>query len=327
MKDTDYLALSARIRVMENRLLNRERRERMIDAGTDDEALKILGECGYTEPEDTSAEAVNQVLTRARVELMADLSSALPDPALLEVFQIKYDYHNAKVLLKSEAIGENGSRLLMPGGRYTPQFLADQFHRGSMEVTETFAGAVRRANEILSEQRDPQRADAVLDRACYAEMTQAAEKSGSEFLKGYVRLSVDAANLRTAVRCARMGAGEELLDESLLPGGSVTSAAVREDAAGLERTFRDTPLARAAAEGVRCMAPGSGSLTEFEKLCDGALTSYLAQAKRIPFGEQPVVGYVCAREAEATAIRTILAGRKAGLSGEAIRERLRDCYV
>ena len=45
------------------------------------------------------------------------------------------------------------------------------------------------------------------------------------------------------------------------------------------------------------------------------------------FGEAPVVAYLCAREAEATTIRTILAGRKAGLSGDAIRERMRESYV
>lgn len=32
----------------------------------------------------------------------------------------------------------------------------------------------------------------------------------------------------------------------------------------------------------------------------------------MPFGEEPVVGYLYAREAEFTAIRTILSGRMAG---------------
>ena len=49
--------------------------------------------------------------------------------------------------------------------------------------------------------------------------------------------------------------------------------------------------------------------------------------KRIPFGEQIVVGYLYAREAELTAIRLIMSGRLAGLDGDTIRERLRDSYV
>lgn len=46
-KDTDYVTVSTRIHAMENRLLNRERIERMISAPSEDEALKVLDECGY----------------------------------------------------------------------------------------------------------------------------------------------------------------------------------------------------------------------------------------------------------------------------------------
>ncbi len=48
-KDTDYLSVSARVRAMENRLLTRERMDRMIDAADDGEARKVLAECGYPE--------------------------------------------------------------------------------------------------------------------------------------------------------------------------------------------------------------------------------------------------------------------------------------
>ena len=41
-KDTDYLTISARIHAMENRMLTRERMDRMIDARDEGEALKVL---------------------------------------------------------------------------------------------------------------------------------------------------------------------------------------------------------------------------------------------------------------------------------------------
>ncbi len=329
MKDTDYLSLSANIRARENHLLTRERRERMIEARGDEELVKVLTECGYAEPEDLSVPKVNAVLTRAREELFGELKDRLPQPGLLEVFQIKYDYHNAKALIKSEAIGEDGRRLMMTGGRYDPQELSDDFHRGNMgDYSPAFRAALRAAAALLSDRRDPQRADFLLDRACYAEMVQAAKESGSSFLEGYVRLSVDAANLRAAVRCARMNGGRELLAEGLIPGGNVPAEVIAATKGGdLAGRFTATPLESAAQMGSALAAPGSGSLSAFERSCDDALTNYLSQAKRIAFGEQPVAAYVCAREAEAAAIRTILSGRKAGLSGEAIRERLRESYV
>lgn len=329
MKDTDYLSISARVRAMENRLLNRERRERMIEARTDDEAVKILTECGYAEPEDLSVPAVDAVLSQARTELFRELRGSVPKPALVEVFQIKYDYHNAKVLIKAAATGETPERLLMSGGRYDPAALADSFRRGELRsCSAPFAQAVKEAGEILSGEGDPQRADLVLDRACYAEMSAAAKDSGSSFLQGYVRLAIDAVNLRTAVRCARMGADSTLLSESMLPGGNAEpSAVVGARGSELVQRFRSGPLEKAAELGAALTAPGSGSLTAFEKSCDDALNAYLSGARRVAFGEQPVVGYLCAREAEATAVRTILAGRAAGLDGDTIRERLRDSYV
>ena len=40
-----------------------------------------------------------------------------------------------------------------------------------------------------------------------------------------------------------------------------------------------------------------------------------------------MVGYLYAKEQELTAVRTIFAGRAAGLDGDTIRRRLRDTYV
>ena len=41
-KDTDYAAISARLRVLENRLLTRERMEQLIEAREDAECLKLM---------------------------------------------------------------------------------------------------------------------------------------------------------------------------------------------------------------------------------------------------------------------------------------------
>ena len=68
-------------------------------------------------------------------------------------------------------------------------------------------------------------------------------------------------------------------------------------------------------------------MTAFEKACDDAVTAYLAAARRVPFGEQTVVGYLYAVEQEIIAVRTVFAGRQAGLDAEVIGSRLRNSYV
>ena len=90
----------------------------MIDARENGEAMKILTECGY--PEDRGG-GLEGVLAQARADTFRDIAGAVPDPRLAEIFQLKYDYHNAKVILKAQAVGADPERLLLAGGRYDPR--------------------------------------------------------------------------------------------------------------------------------------------------------------------------------------------------------------
>lgn len=322
--DTDYLAISARIRAMENRLLTPERMNRMIEARDDGEAMKVLAECGYGE-----GGSLESVLAQARANTLTDIARSVPDQRLVELFQLKYDYHNAKAIVKAQAMNVPAERLLLPGGRYDANDLLEGWQREELRgCSEAFRRAMAEAKTVLAETHDPQQADLLLDRACYREMAELADALGSPFLQGYVRLTVDVANLRTAVRVHRMGKEGDFLRRVLLPGGSVSEqilASARSE--GLADVFRTGPLAQAAELGAKLAQPGGGSLTAFEKACDDAVTTYLTGARMVAFGEEPVVGYLYAKEAEMTAIRTIFAGRAAGLDGDTIRARLRMTYA
>ena len=327
-KDLDYLTISARIHAMETRLLNTERMERMIEARELSEAAKVLTECGYGDMGQVTPGAVEETLSKAQADLYHDLSTAVGNRALLDVFRCRPDYHNAKVLVKAEALGVNQESLLVGGGRYAPQKLAEDYGREDLRgCSDIFRRGVARARETLGATGDPQLADFILDRACFEELTALAKQADSKFLEGYVALSIDVANLRSCVRAARLNKGGEFLQQVLVPGGTVplrTLALAKGEELG--NVFRSGPLAHAAALGAAVSAPGSGALTEFERECDDAVMDYLSAARRVAFGEQPIVGYLYAREAEMTAIRTILSGRMAGLDGDTIRQRLRRTY-
>ncbi len=327
-KETDFLSISARVRVMETRLLTTERMERMIDARDATEAAKVLDECGYPDLAQVTPSAVEDMLAQAQGTLFEDLGKAVDDPALLDLFRCKYDYHNAKVLIKSAALGLDQDQLLLRGGRYEPEKLAEDFRREDLRsCVPVFQEAVAHARELLGSSGDPQQADFVLDRAYYAELTQLAQQSGSPFLQGYVTLAIDSANLRAAVRAARLDKGPDFLRLVLVEGGAVLPADIAvTPGPDLARLYHSSPLLPAAEAGAALAVPNGGALTDFERLCDDALMAYMAKARMIPFGEQPVAAYLYAREAEATAIRIILTGRMAGIDGATIRARLRRAY-
>ena len=52
-----------------------------------------------------------------------------------------------------------------------------------------------------------------------------ARETGSAFLEGYVRISIDCVNLRTTVRCRRISCSPDYLKNALLPGGNIDPSA------------------------------------------------------------------------------------------------------
>ena len=196
-----------------------------------------------------------------------------------------------------------------------------------LTVTLSVPAAAAEAKDVLDSTRDPQLSDIVLDRWCYQEMARVAEETGSAFLAGYVKIQIDAANLRSLVRTLRMGKSGDFLKTVLLEGGGVGADAVAAagNSGSLQELYGPTPLQAAAEAGAEALR--GGPLTAFEKLCGDAVGEYLAGAQFVSFGEAPLLGYLAARETEYTNIRILLMGRGAGLPAEVIRSRLRNGYV
>lgn len=328
-KDTDYAAISARIRIMENRLLTRERMEQLIEAREDAECVKLMTDCGYPELAALTLPELEKALAQAQEELFADLGKALDDPDVLAVFRVKYDYHNAKALIKSQARELDAGRLLVAGGRYDAERLAEGFRLGDLgeeTVSPTFREALWAAKDLLATSADPQQADFLLDKACYEEMLAHAKAAKSPFLTDYVKMTIDSLNLRAVVRALRAQRGKELLDAALIPGGTVDTAALASAQAG-ELTKLFSGDLKAAAEEGTALLEGQGNMTAFERLCDNAVIRFVQRAKKVPFGVETVVGYLFARQNELTALRIILSGRLAGIDKDTIRERLREAYA
>ncbi len=328
LRDTEYLFISTWLRAQENNLLSAARMDRMIDAPSAADAAKVLLEIGYDEFSPSSEKALNDALSAEREKVFRELYRFVPDKAVVDVFKVKYDYHNVKVLLKARAMGVDGKHLLVDAGRVDLPRLTEAVEEGHGDLLPpVMAAALAEATEILSTTGDPQRSDSILDRAYFEEMLKAADATGSQFLRKYVQATIDAANLRSAVRAARMGKGNDFLRRVLFPGGTVSpdSIAAAALSGNLEELYRPTFL-RAAAEAGSAAVSG-GSLTAFEKACDDAVTAAAAAAKQVPFGVEVVIAYLVAKEIEFTAVRIIMSGRMAGISGEMIRERLRESYV
>lgn len=326
LKDTDFLFLSAYVAAKSTHLLSENTCERMLDAASFSECAKMLEACGYPDVSGMRAEQIDAVLASHRDEIFAELAHLSPCKELVDVFRCKYDYHNAKALIKAEGANVDGAYLLSGSGRVEKTKFMDAYHEENYgELPEKLGKAVESARGILARTENPQLADFELDRAYFGELTSLAGETGSDFLTGYVKVMIDSANLRSAVRTLRMGRGADFLRQALIPGGDVDTSSVLQASASAESlaALFGSGRLRQAAELVAEAVGGSG-MTDFEKACDNCVSGYLSGAKLVSFGEAPAIAYIAAVENEISAARMILSGRLSGVPSELIRERLRE---
>lgn len=325
LKSIDYPYISAYVRAKENKMLNSERAERMINAKSVKDAVKVLEECGYGDMSDVNASRLNEKISKKRADVMKDLAFLVPDKEILDIFRLKYDYHNAKVMIKSEAMKTDQTDLLSDAGRYSAEDFSREYYReNSALFSKILSDAMAEAKDTLARTSDPQLADFILDNAYYREFVHLAEETENDFLIGYGRLMIDSSNLRTAVRAIRMKKGPEFLKNTLANGGKVSVSSV------INAISSKTPLSsvftgqlkKAAEAGDEAVS--GGSLTVFEKLCDDALNSYVRSARLVGFGPEVLMAYICGMENEFSAVRIIVTGKMANLADETIRERLRS---
>ena len=321
-KDTDYLFLASRVRALERKLLTAPRIEQLLTAGDVAACSQLLSELGYEPIHDEAS--LQASLKQQREAVFSDIARFMPEPELLDVFRLKYDYHNIKTLLKDRS----GGRLLMDAGCISAADMERQYaESGNWQfLPKEMADAAKEAGDVLAETGNPQRSDFILDRAYFAQLRSLAQESRCAYLQEYIRAMIDAANLRSLVRTKRLRTDPGFLRQVLFDGGSVSVDTIVAHAGnGPAALYRATPF-RAAAEAGEEAVKG-GSLTAFERACDNAVLLAAGKARSIPFGVEVVLGYLAAKESEWTAVRIIMSGRMAGMTADAIRERLRDQYV
>ncbi len=323
-----YLFLSAHLRAREAKMLTAEKASRLLDAVSFDEAAKQLCECGYEDMSGMSVGEISDALNARKGAVFKDITNLLPDKEIADIFRIKYDYHNAKVLIKAEAMSSERADLLSSAGRMTPEAISTAYREENFVFCpDVLAKAMMEAKRVLNRSENPQLADFILDKACFAELSAVSEKLGSRFIKGYVEILIDCANLKTAVRCMRMNKTADFMRNALIPGGSVFTERIASanSPEALSAAFGVSKLKAAAAKGAESVS--GGRMTAFELACDNSVMTYLKDAKLVSFGEATAVAYLAGFEAELTAVRMILTGMKAGISPDTIRERLRDFYA
>lgn len=329
LRDADFLYVTSTLWAKEANMLTPEKANRMIDAGSFEDAAKLAEECGYRDMSGMDVFEVDAALSEHRTAIFEELAAKAYARPIVDLFRMKFDYHNVKVLVKSMGANVDATRILSQSGRINVKVLTEAFNSGARgDLPPAVRTAINDGISILSRTKDPQLSDVSIDRAYFGELSTLSSELGREFISGYISLLIDIANLRTFVRSIRTHRNTDFLQASLLSGGNADMSAVLNllpAGEGLSNVFM-TPELEAAVSLAKTAMQGGAQLS-FERACDDAPMRYLVKKRYASFGPAVVITYLAKLEWEITTLRMILTGKLTGIRPEIIRERLRDGYV
>lgn len=334
IREEDYAYAAAHIRAIETRLINENKMNRLLDMVNPEDAIKFLTESGYGAdlPDSYKSLIGMEMLFAAEQERAYNLLlDILPDPRPVYLFQRRYDYLNAKLILKAEFLSINVSERLSSLGTINPERLLGYItERKYKELPEILAEAVEESLDAFSRTRDPQVIDFILDKASYRNMLVDADDYGDPFLVELVQRLVDVANVRVFIRAKLLGQSAEFIGKVLINGGSIPDDSLKklreqslEDFLQTLKTYR---LEKLSLKLMKVFEEKKG-ISEAEKILDDYIIEFLKPSKYVTLGIEPVIAYLFLKETEIKNARLILTGLVNRIPHETIKERLRMGYA
>ncbi len=330
MTDTTiYAHAVGRIRAIEKWMLDRNDFERMIDAADPFEALRVIADAGY-ETQNGEIADYEKILSHELYDLYTLIDIISPEKSVMLPFRRKWDFHNAKVILKGELTDTVYDELLAETGVIKVDTLVTLIREREYDkLVPELATALKESTDIFNRTKDPQHIDLVLERAANRQTILDAGKTANSFLKGLFTIKTDLVNIKTFIRIKRIGGTPDFLLRCLLEGGKLKQGLFIECIDdGLEvfgGRLRYGPYGEVCEKGIESFM-SNGELAELERLSDNFILEYVSKARYTAVGMEPLIAYVVAREMEMTNIRIVMVGRINGLSSESIRSRLRRTY-
>ena len=322
-----------RLRVYETKLLDKSKIDRMIDSNSANEALKVLQETEYANIMSNvkSAEDYEIILSeelRRVFRLMYDIS---PVKSLVDLMSIKYDYQNIKVILKGMFLKEDLSHLLISVGTVEASKLQSLIDNKDLrDLPPLMRQSIEEAISSFESTKDPQMVDIILDKYMFKALIQIKNEVKDSFVDKYVLALIDSTNLKILLRVKKQNKDREFFASVIIEGGSIEKdkllGMLNDAVENIYTKLSYTNYADFIKNGIEHYTK-TGSVSLLEKLVDNFIMDMMKNAKIIPFGVEPLLAYIYAKETEIKIIRIIMVGKLNNISSEVVRERLRDIYV
>lgn len=328
MDSMEFAKVIPRLRVFETRLLDKAKLDRMIDSSSAEDVIKILKETEYSNimTNVKKAEDYENMLSLELERVYKELYDMCANKKIVDIMSIKYEYHNIKVLLKGKFLNKDFSDILIPIGRMDiVKFKNIIIENDYSDLTKIMRLGIEETITRFNLTKDSQLIDMILDMYMFEELREIAQELNDKFITKYIKAQIDLTNIRTLLRVKNQNKERDFLQRALIKGGIIdidTLISLFNDAASnIPVKLSHTDYY----EILKNITTYEGGV--LEKSMDNYIMKLMKDAKMIPFGMEPIIAYIYAKETEIKVIRIIMVGKLNNINAEIIRGRLRDVYV
>lgn len=324
----------ARLRAMENRLLDEAFFQRMMDCDNLDSAVKILGETVYAPwiMELKSNDDFDSAIGSELCHVYDEVSRFAPDKELVQICRLPYDFHNVKVLIKSLILTRQGGDrrfdLLTPLGNIETDSLVMAVE--SEEYRLLPYGLHRVIPQVMAlwdQNRDMLEIECLLDGALFDAMSALLKPLSMDAVDVWLKRRIDAENLRTLVRLQRIGADSSMAHSFLHKGGNISiDRMISTLSEPMESWGRILAFADIGSvlEKLQDSSDMDSLLMVFDALLDDYVTSTLRGSKYGSFEPENVLRFLWLKEMEAKNLRVLLVSIANDADRDTVRRLMRN---
>lgn len=331
MTKEDYLFITGVLRSKEVKLLDQVDVERMVEAKTASDALRVFNDLDYAnefldieKPED-----FNDALNRDQKQLWELLLRIIPDDNLFRLFYIRFDFHNLKLIFKSKYLGKDLKKYASDLGTVLYDVFCQYILSGEdLGVPEDIKESIKKAKVIFEKDSSPYTIDSVLDKEYYRLLMNSANSLKNDFISRWVLDQINMINMDIFLRAKRLGRSLEFLEEALVPRGTITKKILLNlfekdlDLAICEFSkYFDRKVEMDLEEFIQ-----KKDFKLFEKALEEYEVRYIKKAKFIAYGPEIVVAYFLANNNAVRNVRFIMTGKINELPSNEIRRRVGEVY-
>ena len=303
----------ARLRAMSGRLLEEALIQRILDSEDLDSALKVLAETAYSSwlVELKGGADFDRVIESELLHVYTEVQKFVPDPRLVHLCRIPYDFHNVKVLLKSLIlVREGGERrfdlLTALGVLPTDDLIMAMESEDYRLLPFNLHRLVPLCLSHWEQSKDILQVENILDGGLFSVLSEMAAATGFDSAVRWVKGRIDAENIRNLLRLKRMDMDAGNVASFLHGGGWISRekllALLPEPVESWPRILSFADVAGAFAH-VQDLADLGALLVEMEKVLDEYVSSILARAKYEAFSPENVIAFLWMKELEAKNLR------------------------